>query len=254
MTRDVLIGTLTGISAVLAMAWFTPRPQAPPHVRELAGWGPAEMMHEDLGRGMMPATRPDEARAKLGRRLERVDVEGMRLDKFLAYVGEVTGVNLFVNWRALEAAGVNVDTPLTMDLRDVPASVALEHALRSAGDPVRLAYQIDEGIVEVSTEDELGKHSVTRIYDVRDLIEGEVVRHRNLAAAGQAAYGEVEASDALCRLLQEFIDPTTWRDAGGAAGAIRPFGGRLIVTQTPANHEQLVEVLAALRRTGRVTP
>jgi hypothetical protein len=251
MNRDVLIGTLTGISAVLATALLAPRPQPPLPVRELAGT-PAQVIDEELGRPMLPSTRPDATKVRLARSLERVEVRGMRLDKFLSYLADAAGVNVFVEWRALESAGIDAGVPVTLDLRNVPASAALERALAEVGGGnVRLAYEIDEGVVRVSTADELAKHTWVRVYDVRDLLESEVLHRRSLAVTGQATSGEPDAVDNLCRLLQEFIDPTSWRDAGGSAGAVRPFGGRLIVTQTLENHEQVAELLAALRHAGR---
>ena len=50
------------------------------------------------------------------------------------------------------------------------------------------------------------------------------------------------------KLIQDTIDPTTWRDAGGSVGAIHFFDGLLIVTQSSEHHEDLAELLAAMRQ------
>jgi general secretion pathway protein D len=58
--------------------------------------------------------------------------------------------------------------------------------------------------------------------------------------------------DALVKLIQETVDPTSWRDAGGSVGAVRALNGQLIVTQTPENQRALVNLLEQLRETRAI--
>jgi general secretion pathway protein D len=58
--------------------------------------------------------------------------------------------------------------------------------------------------------------------------------------------------DALVKLIQETVDPTSWRDAGGSVGGIRPLNGQLIVTQTPENQRAMVNLLEQLRETRAI--
>src|SRR5262249_44108318 len=84
---------------------------------------------------------------------------------------DVSSANIFVNWRALEAAGIDKNAPVTARLRDVKFSKALETILRDVGGgTVRLGYTIDEGVISISTEEDLASNVVTRVYDIRDLI------------------------------------------------------------------------------------
>ncbi|MEZ0265020.1 MAG: type II secretion system protein GspD, partial [Phycisphaerae bacterium] len=61
-----------------------------------------------------------------------------------------------------------------------------------------------------------------------------------------------ERMDALVKLIQDTADPTSWRDAGGSVGAVRALNGQLIVTQTPENQRQLVNLLEQLRETRAI--
>jgi general secretion pathway protein D len=61
-----------------------------------------------------------------------------------------------------------------------------------------------------------------------------------------------ERMDALVKLIQETIDPTSWRDAGGSVGGIRPLSGQLIVTQTPENQRAMVNLMEQLRETRAI--
>jgi hypothetical protein len=243
--KDVLIGTLSGISAAIAMALLMPRPQpAALPVRELA-W--VDSRYDELGRDFLPATRPDPVRRKLETTVAQVDVKEMPVDKLVAYLAELTGANFYVDWRALESAGIDSHSTVTLNLQGVPVSVVLNAALRDlGGGNIALGYHVQQGVVEISTMDSLARDTSTRIYDVRDLLEQEVARSRK--EADDPEMTESEATDGLSRMLQEAVDPTTWRDAGGSIGGFRAFAGRLIITQTPENHEQVLGLLSALRR------
>ena len=245
--RDVLIGTVSGISAVIAMALLMPRPQtAPLPVREIRA---VDVRYDDLAGNFLPATQPDPVRQKLTQTIARVNVKEMRFDKVVTYFSEITGANFFVDWRALEATGIDSQATVTLDLQGVPVSVVLRTALKQlGGGNIMLAWQIDEGIVKISTADELAKETSTRIYDVRDLIEEAVMRSRRPHSGRDNETTEQEATDGIARLIEEAVDPVSWRDAGGTSGGLRAFAGRLIVTQTPDNHEQILGLLTALRR------
>ncbi|MEX2388078.1 MAG: hypothetical protein WD534_09380, partial [Phycisphaeraceae bacterium] len=100
-----------------------------------------------------------------------VDFEAHRLVNVIDYFQSTTGQNFFVNWRALESAGVDQDTPIDLQLANVPADQALRLVLQQASsdfEPVR--YSLIDGIVHISTESDLQRTTDTRVYDVRDLL------------------------------------------------------------------------------------
>jgi general secretion pathway protein D len=53
-------------------------------------------------------------------------------------------------------------------------------------------------------------------------------------------------------LIQETVDPESWREAGGSVGSIRVLGGNLIVNQTPENHRALQGLLEQLRESQSI--
>ena len=55
-----------------------------------------------------------------------------------------------------------------------------------------------------------------------------------------------ERVDALIKLIEETVDNDTWKDNGGATGAIREFGGNLVITQTAETHAKIRDLLAKL--------
>jgi general secretion pathway protein D len=76
-----------------------------------------------------------------------------------------------VNWRSIEAAGVERTVPVTARLRDVRFAKALTTILNDVGGgTVQLAYTIDEGVITISTAEELNRNREINVYDIRDLL------------------------------------------------------------------------------------
>jgi len=55
------------------------------------------------------------------------------------------------------------------------------------------------------------------------------------------------AVDALVKLLEDNIEPKSWRDTGGTLGSIRYFAGKLIVSHSRQTHEEIAMWLEWLR-------
>ena len=107
----------------------------------------------------------------LNRPLPEVRFDAVALSDVIDFFHDVTGANLFVNWRALEAAGIQKTTPVTARLRDVKFSKALSTVLAdAAGGSGKLSYTVDEGVITISTMEDLNKNTITQVYDIRDLL------------------------------------------------------------------------------------
>ena len=61
-----------------------------------------------------------------------------------------------------------------------------------------------------------------------------------------------ELIEEITTLIPETVAPDSWRDNGGTVGSIRELQGQLIVTQTPENQRQLVNLLEQLRETRAI--
>jgi type II secretory pathway component GspD/PulD (secretin)/tetratricopeptide (TPR) repeat protein len=215
--------------------------------------------------------------AQLERKLPEVRFENVAFQDVIDFLRDVSLANIFVNWRAIELAGINRTEPVTARLRDVKFSKALETILRDVGGgTVRLGYTIDEGVITISTEDDLASNVVTRVYDIRDLIVSVAdfdnppdfqINQSSQAGGGgggQSLFGGTGQQDdqaggtrddlvaSIIQLIQDTVARDSWRDNGGSVGAIRELSGQLIVTQTPENQRQLVRLLEQLRETRAI--
>jgi beta-lactamase regulating signal transducer with metallopeptidase domain len=212
--------------------------------------------------------------AQLERKLPEVNFDDVGFGDVVDFLRDVGQTNIFVNWKALAAVGVDRASPVSVRLRDVRFGKALTVVLDSVSKPkARLGYTIDEGVISISTTEDLAKNVLTRVYDVRDLlvVVPDYTDAPNLglgtwpstrpvpatvpttvpatAATTQPAdpaNARKAAVDAVVRLVTQTIDPDSWRENGGSVGAIKELSGQLVVTQTPENHRDLTHLIEQL--------
>src|SRR5260221_9616951 len=103
------------------------------------------------------------------RLVPEVKFQGSTLKDSFDFLRDVSGANIHVNWRALEAAGVTGDTQVNVRLRDVPLRKVLNVLLNESGVGL-LTYYTSEGVIEVTTAELADKEMITRVYPVEDLI------------------------------------------------------------------------------------
>ena len=236
--------------------------------------------------------KPEElaVQAQLDRRLPEIRFDAVAFADVIDFLRDITGSNIFVNWRALEAAGVDRNAPVSARLRDIKFSKALSTILQDVGGgQVTLGYTISEGVISISTSEDLARNTVTRVYDIRDLIVSipdydqapdfsltNTVSNNRSGTGGSRTGGgfggggglfggggggggggaqgptRQELVTEITKLIMETVAPDTWREAGGTIGALRELSGQLIVTQTPENHRELVNLLEQLRETRAI--
>jgi hypothetical protein len=139
-----------------------------------------------------------------------------------------TSLQIFVNWRAIEVAGVRRETPVPP--RNFGGSTFGDamRTLCSEFDPA-LACVADEGGLVVTTQEDASKPVITRVYDVRDLITNNDTT-------------QLEAQ------LRSEVSPGSWRgDKPEACGTMHSLSGQLIVTAIPISQYDLVMYLERLR-------
>jgi hypothetical protein len=92
------------------------------------------------------------------------------LAKILEHLTGVTGANIVVNWKALEAAGITKETPINVDLHDLSMSKLLETILDDASATTPLTWQVDRNVIRITTQADADSRMMTRVYPVGDLL------------------------------------------------------------------------------------
>jgi type II secretory pathway component GspD/PulD (secretin)/tetratricopeptide (TPR) repeat protein len=245
-------------------------------------WPDIAEIREESVRDERNISAEDEALiAQLEKRLPEIRFEAVGFADVIDFLRDVSGSNIFVNWRALESAGIDKNAPVTARLRDVKFRKALDVILADvSGGDVPLGFTTGEGVITISTQEDLAKNVVTRVYDIRDLIvnipdfsdapdfnlEDASGTGTGTGGGGGGLFGGSDDDDddeedqlsreelveQIIQLITETVAPDSWRDAGGSIGAIRELSGQLIVTQTPENHAELQGLLEQLRETRAI--
>jgi beta-lactamase regulating signal transducer with metallopeptidase domain len=120
-----------------------------------------------------PTENSDDAilQAQLDRRLPEIRFSQQPLDEVIDFLRDLSGARIFVNWRALEAAGIKKNSPISARMRDVRLAKAIDVILADAGGGnVKLKYVQDGGVITISTADDLPTPLETRVYEVHDLV------------------------------------------------------------------------------------
>jgi hypothetical protein len=182
-----------------------------------------------------PPEPPTKTELALRKKLGDLRLQGRALAEVFDELREQSGQQIFVNWRAMESVHVTRDMPVTTNLSRLSLGDALDKLLTEiGGTQERFGYAVDDEVITVTTLKDLGRNTLTRVYDVRNAIKTPETRGADLA-------------DLMKRIRG--IDPLSWREAGGATGSMRELQGQLIITQTPEVQkrirEELEEILPA---------
>ena len=86
------------------------------------------------------------------------------------YLRNMTGANIFVNWNALQGAGVSNITPITLHLRNVSMRKILSVMLQQASPGTALVDYVSQNVLTITTRQEANTHLVTKVYPVGDLV------------------------------------------------------------------------------------
>jgi hypothetical protein len=233
-----------------------------------------------VGRSTAPASeveasRQEEADVGLDRLILELNLEDASVGQVFDRLSQQTRTNIAVNWQALQNEGVHRGKPVNLRVWNLPLRRALDLACSQAGGgSASLGWAVDRGVIEVSTREALTRSAVARIYDVRDLLTDYAASQQRINACfppgtqpattgggdsslfgpanprATSAADAAEALTVLSELIQQTVDPESWREAGGAVGSIYVFSGRLIIITTRESHARIEELLA-LVRTGR---
>lgn len=224
-----------------------------------------------------------QVRQKLRTRvIAKLDFDGIEFGEVINFLRDVSGLNFFVKWTALETAGIQSKKPVTVHLSDVTVEKALNVILDDVGgSTARLGYVIDDGVITISTRDDLAQKTVTQVYDISDLIfrvpnfvgpRIDVTASSNTGSGGNngssgggSVFGNNTSNTGntgedqtptkqqmitqITTLIAKTIDPESWRAplGTGAVGDIQELRGQLVVTQTAENQKNISDLINKLR-------
>jgi hypothetical protein len=136
---------------------------------------------------------------------------------------------------ALEQAGVGADSPVTRTLHNI----SLRSALKLTLEPLKLTWMIRDEVLMVTTTEAADRHLVMCVYNVQGLVDDT----------------DPEAMDGLIDAITACAAPDSWSENGGGQANIRPLKpGLLVISQTPAHHEEVKGLMEKIRKIREQVP
>ncbi|MBI5864089.1 MAG: hypothetical protein HZB38_06230 [Planctomycetes bacterium] len=225
----------------------------------------------------LPGQRNTGTLAQLNKRIPEVSFEGLPLDQVIDWLQGYTGMNVNVHWQTLTDAGVARDKGITIKVKNLRLSQVLWMIMNEAGGPdIKLAYRASGNLLILSTEDELGKEMLVRVYEVGDLLlrirdfygapqidlqnqqstggQGGGGGGSNIFGGGGGSGGQDDDQQdrgnqeqagvldpemgGLITLIQQTVQPDTW-EVNGGLGTITAWRTQLVVRNNIRVHQEL---------------
>lgn len=185
---------------------------------------------------------------KLSTLIPKADLDGVTGGEALTWLGDAADVNIHVNWNALAAAGVKKETKINLHLNKVPAGKLLGLILDDLGGTAPLEDVVDQGIVLVSTREDLAGRKVTRVYPAGDLLAAANATKSPPREAGAASRPAKDARPATLAWLVELMRRHLAANRAGAEGpSIELAGTSLVVNASLLDQAATADLLAKLR-------
>jgi hypothetical protein len=155
-------------------------------------------------------------------------IEGENFEYFLTAMEKQLGVSLLVDRPALEAAGIRMDTPVTVKARNWTGRTVLKKVLSDLG----LSYIIRSEEIQVTTAERTRETLVTRSYYIGDLLG---VSNLQLPPwYNQQQFAQTLAS--IIESIKSQVDPRSWQPEGAGSIVFEPLSMSLIIRQTAEIH------------------
>jgi hypothetical protein len=203
----------------------------------------------------------------LNQRLPEVRFVDQPFEQVIEWLADFTQMNVVVRWDTLEDNGIERDEPISVQVKNLRLSQVLWLIMNEVGGTeLRLAYRATGNLLVISTEDDLGREMITKVYDVADLLLRPPSATRpdfqqndqGLGQTGQGGGGggvfgnsqdnqrdneddnenDIQMQE-LIDLITTTIEPDSWIVNGGGNGRIVSFNNVIIVTNTILVHQKI---------------
>jgi hypothetical protein len=167
------------------------------------------------------------------------EFEDMPLEIVVRDIGQLRGINVIIDMRALDDVGIGTDVPISFHTGPIPLRDALRHILKQ----LDLTYVIRDEALVITTPEEEECGLTAKAYPVGDLM-GEVGERDEFGDSRRSA-----SLDQLIGLITSTVEPCTWDEVGGP-GCIEacPHIDVLVISQTGAVHDDVADLLAKIRK------
>lgn len=208
--------------------------------------------------------------------LPAVSLDNVALEDAFRWVQDVSGVRIVMNWRNLEAMGVNPQRGVSVSGAGLTVEQILKVLILELGSDVDMLMESTPWYVRIMTKDEANRNPVVRVYGIGDLIQRipnfEDAPKFNLAEITAASQGggnsvnifdeaeeeenepsKLERAEDIARLVRETIEPEIWRENGGTVGSVSVWRDMLVI-RAPEYVQRQIGISAPMMSSPVVGP
>jgi len=198
--------------------------------------------------------------------IPKLDFTNLEFKDVVDFFRNASSVNFHCNWPALQAANIDPKVPVNLSLTNPTVQKALELVLQDLSTNTKVTYVIEDGVVRISTRDELARNPVQKIHPVGDILaamaELQPLRDPDMKHcfgsngttrpvgtddAAPASDPKFELVHTLMDVITRTIEPNSWAPAG-TVGSISFLNDDFVVTQTLQNQQQVTDLLSSMRQ------
>jgi len=176
-----------------------------------------------------PLTAAPSLRDKLAAQVD-VDLHDKTLADLPAWLRDQHGVKAVLDIKAVEEAGIELSSLLSLRVQGISLRSALRHLLREHD----LTWAVDGELLVITTPEEAEQNERVVVYPVRDLLD----------LTDPASSDRRFDYDSLLNLLLTTVAPDSWE---GDVHALALLDEMIGIPQTDDVHEQVAMLLSALR-------
>ncbi|MEO1584861.1 MAG: hypothetical protein AAFR96_09860 [Planctomycetota bacterium] len=195
------------------------------------------------------------------------------LSDVVSFIETVSQQNFDVDWQSLELLSIDEQTPVQLRLSNVSVKTILDRLVDKISDPLAPAgWAIQDGIVQIASDEELRRNTNLVIYDIRDLLIEvpdyqdapsidlqSVLQSTQGGGGGQSPFtgnlddnndeerDRQERIDQIIDIIQNNVDFEGWQANGGDTGFIQELNGSLIIRNTARSHREIQGLLTQIR-------
>lgn len=163
-------------------------------------------------------------RQQLAKTLEGCEFQDTPLADAVGFLQDKLDVQVLLMKHRLNEEAIAIDSPITLTLKNATGELLLKRMLQ----PLNLAWNIEQGVLVITTAAHHAEQMVTKVYDVRELLARGLHPDRLVGGLQSTTQGP-------------------WRNRDGEGGTTTVFADTLmVVRQTEANHVQVEKFLASL--------
>lgn len=138
------------------------------------------------------------------------------------FLGDLHNIPIVFDERGLSDLKIDKDQPINKTL----SNVTLESALEILLEPLKLTWVVEDEVMKITSIENMERKLSQRIYAVSSIDDEKTLER-------------------FADVLTAVVDPPSWDEQGGP-GAVRVFGGKLIVLQNARAHRKIADLIEKL--------